>query len=47
MAPVRSCSVVMATAAAAGCGPAPFDRAAEQQKLLLRDAEWAELRERA
>jgi len=24
-----------------GCGPAPFDRLAEQQRLLQRDAEWA------
>ena len=27
----------------AGCGPAPLDRSAEQQKLLQRDAEWAEV----
>jgi len=43
MARLRFCSIVIATVAAAGCGPAPFDRAAEQQKLLQRDAEWAEV----
>lgn len=27
----------------AGCGAAPFDRMAEQQRLLQRDAEWADV----
>lgn len=34
---------LLVLAAASACGPAPFDVAAEQQKLLRRDAEWADL----
>jgi ketosteroid isomerase-like protein len=43
MTAVGFCFIVMATVATAGCGPAPFDRVAEQQKLLQLDTEWADV----
>lgn len=36
-------TLLAAAVVLAGCGPASFDRMAEQQKLLQRDAEWADI----
>jgi ketosteroid isomerase-like protein len=43
MRPLRIFSMVTTTILVSACTPAPFDRAAEQQKLLQRDAEWADV----
>jgi ketosteroid isomerase-like protein len=36
-------SLVAAAFLVSGCAPATFDRAAEEKKLLQRDAEWADI----
>lgn len=40
---LRTFSVVATTILVGACAPAPFDRAAEQQKLLQRDAEFSDV----
>jgi ketosteroid isomerase-like protein len=40
---LRVLSAVVAIFVVAGCAPPPFNPAVEQQKLLQRDAEWADI----